>query len=94
MAFERFLENTKSEYGEGIILQEYGGRWYLVEASKPKKGNGTVFKTYGYKTRMVKGKVVTIDKDGNPVRFPWSVCIGHDTEQAKSFLQAVLRSIP
>jgi len=95
MAFERFFPNSRSAYGEGIILQEYAGRWYLIGASKPTKGDGTVYKSYGYRTRKKNGKIVTVDgDDGQPRSFPWSVCIGFDLEQAAGFLKAVLSQLP
>ena len=95
MAFEKFFPNSRSDYGEGIMVQEYAGKWYLVDARKPPKGDGTVYKSYGYKTRKQNGKTITVDdNEGNPRSFPWSVCIGYDVEQAAGFLKAVLSQLP
>lgn len=95
MAFEKFFPNSKSEYGEGVMLQEYAGKWYLVDARRPNKGDGTVYKSYGYRTRKDKGKTITVDNDqGEPRSFPWSVCIGYDIAQATGFLKAALAQLP
>ena len=89
MAFEKFFPNSRSEYNEGILLQEYNGKWYLIDARKP-DGDGTVYKSAGYK--LFKKK--PIEKNGEPLVFPWSVCIGYDVAQARAFLNAVIGQLP
>ena len=95
MAFERFFLNTRSEHFEGVMLQEYAGRWYLVDAARSKAANGTVYKKHGYRTITKNGKTTVMSKDdGTPQNFPWSVCIGHDAEQAANLLRAILDQLP
>jgi hypothetical protein len=95
MAFEKFFADSTSKYGEGIMLQEYAGNWYLVEGRKPEQGNGTVYKTYGYRTRKKDGKTETVnDNEGNPRSFPWSIKIGSSLAQARKCLQAIAANLP
>jgi hypothetical protein len=95
MSYEKFFPNSRSEYGEGVLLQEYAGKWYLVDARRPPKGGGTVYKSYGYKTMKKNGKTVTIDdNEGNPRSFPWSVCVGFDSDQAAACLRAIVGQLP
>jgi hypothetical protein len=89
MAFEKFFPNSRSEHNEGILLQEYAGKWYLIDARKP-DGDGTVYKSFGHKLYKKK----PIEKNGEPLVFPWSVCIGFDVDQARAFLKAVAGQLP
>jgi len=45
MTMELFIPFKKNQYREGIFLNEYKGKFYLVQAQMSKNG-GTVFKKF------------------------------------------------
>ena len=71
MAFEQFFPLPNDNYGKGYCIQEYNNRWYVQEATKPTKGDGTVYKTWMSKYKK-KGKFLCKD-DGTPYVFPLGV---------------------
>lgn len=92
MNFEKFVQLEQDDYGNGVLVQEYNGNFFLVEASKPQNMDGTVYKRWGQKFKK-KGVLLT-DNDGKPYNFPWSIKIGASIEEAKNTLRKIAQSLP
>ena len=79
---EIFFEFDWSKYGEGVMLEEYQGKYSLVAAVKG-KGKGTVFKKWCYPQK---------DKKPNEKAIPWKITLG-DKREAATMLQKILSEL-
>ena len=69
-----FKENEGSEYGEGIILDEYDGEWSLINANRGQ--NEVVYKKWCFPQKRGKNAGAA-DK-----AIPWKITLGKDKAQA------------
>lgn len=76
-----FRELKDSEYGEGIMLDEYQGSWSLVSANKKKD---TIYLQWVFPQKR-DGSKKPMDK-----ALPWKVKIGKDKEEAIQTLTYML----
>lgn len=76
MSYEIFYERDDSDYGEGIILEKYEGKFSLVAGNKSQKAEGTVYMKWGYPQ----------GKDRKPIdkAIPWKVELGNSREAIKA----------
>jgi hypothetical protein len=72
-----FLEFPDSQYHEGILLDEYQGKYSLCAANKDK--DGKVYSKWGYPQKF--GEKVPIDKS-----LPWKVTLGDKAAAKKALL--------
>lgn len=79
MAFEKFFALPENKYGQGFVVQEYNGRWFIQEARKS-DGEGTLSKSWISKYKK-KGEFICKD-DGTPYVFPLGVEISEDAADA------------
>jgi len=63
-----FYEDPDSQYGEGVMLDEYNGKWSLVSARQGK--DGTVYMQWAY-PQARDGTKKPIEKS-----VPWKVSFG------------------
>ena len=71
MAFEKFFELPDDKYGKGYVIQEYNDKWFIQEAQRSNKAEGTVYKTWMSKYKR-KGEFVC-KPDGTPYVMPLGV---------------------
>lgn len=77
-----FVENNDSEYGEGVLLDEYHGNWSLVSARKG--GDGEIYMQWCYPQ----------DKDRKPRNksIPWKINFG-SKPNAEAILRYLLKTL-
>ena len=78
MAFEQFIQLEFSDYGDGVMLNEYNGMISLVSARKGKE-NGTNYMQWCFPQ----------DKDREPKKtaVPWGIKLGNREQAAKVLYQ-------
>ena len=72
-----FIEHPDSQYHEGILLDEYQGKYSLVAANKGK--DGKVYIKWGYPQKV--GEKKPIEKS-----LPWKVTLGDKAAARKALL--------
>ena len=80
-----FMQFEDSNYGEGIVLQEYNGEWSLVNANRGEQD--VVYLRWAYP----QGR----GKNAGPIEksLPWKITIGKDKAQAIETLTWFLRAL-
>lgn len=82
MALEIFFKLEYSEYGDGVMIEEYQGMFSLV-AARQGKGNGTNYKKWGYPQY----------KDNpNEKAIPWKITLGN-RQQALDIIKQIQRAL-
>ena len=80
MAEEKwFIEDQDSEHGEGLLIDEYNGRWSVVRARKGKDGGVWMEWAYPQKRDGSKGAMEKA--------FPWGLKFGDSKEAATNKLR-------
>jgi len=74
-----FIKDEDGQYGEGILIDEYQGSWFLVSARQ--KNDGKVWMEWCF-PQMRDGSKKPMDKS-----FPWKIKLGESDKEAGAKLR-------
>lgn len=80
-----FIEDEDSAYGEGLLVDEYNGRWSVIRARKDNEGK--VWMEWAYPQKR-DGSKEPMEKS-----FPWGLKFGNSKEAAAAKLRELAEKI-